>query len=609
MHNKEEILSLYLNSISTLKQFIENIVEDLLQINGLKLEIIDYSKLAYFDYIKGHFTIDFLDIKNKLNAEFYDNEYTDTQFCIKSVVKLNLKTNFTRVSQMLSVITLIINRYNLNFSKEKIIDYQENVINEHNLVSQQQYYQTQANYKFSQIIAMQDTQDTMFTQDVYYNKSEIKEVISQIKSLLYTKREIYYTNVDLFKTMDNIDRAITDICYLFSIPRFNLPILPSSKGLFYTNIIIKSLDDDTVLSLSNKINLINSDFLLNNITFYYENQNNNNIYNSINQEFIYSGISENNQTTFLPEFILIVEKDTVFQFLINNPIFLKSFNNYFIVTAKGYPDYITRMFINKIKTELNLIRENNNLSDIKLLYFGDWDSFGVEIYIQYCFGSKSSCLDNHLLSVSGIKWIGLLSKYIKEQDYVTQSKKHDIKENNLDMLNKNKDIFNNRNKCLSKYSKEAVEVDYQIIDKSYSASTEISLQETKDYCCDEFIFTHEQSDTNLDNFDNTDNLSLSDKKINFLLSQNYFNFEDWDKEITYYYAHLKNTFGYIKEDLANNQIKKFNDFDITMKSLKGLKKELLDMRSSQMKAEAESLIQSNIILFVEIIRSNLDYPS
>lgn len=72
--------------------------------------------------------------------------------------------------------------------------------------------------------------------------------------------------------------------------------------------------------------------------------------------------------------VVVVEKDTVFQRLITMP---EVEAHIMCVTAKGYPDFNTRRFL------LNLQSEGK-----ELVYVGDADPCGAEIYFQYVFGSR-----------------------------------------------------------------------------------------------------------------------------------------------------------------------------------------------------------------------------
>ena len=49
-----------------------------------------------------------------------------------------------------------------------------------------------------------------------------------------------------------------------------------------------------------------------------------------------------------------------------------------VVTAKGYPDYGTRQFLQNLGTLVKGLR---------MFYVGDADPYGAEIFLTYLFGS------------------------------------------------------------------------------------------------------------------------------------------------------------------------------------------------------------------------------
>lgn len=215
---------------------------------------------------------------------------------------------------------------------------------------------------------------------LFGHSTKIAQII-KLASLLYmksitfsgsTKRELYYNDVELFKSTICIDTIISDMCSLLFINRFQMSVFPSAKGLFAGNITIINKDSNvsiqTTMSFS-KINLIASDYFTN--------------------DYIVKSSAD---------FILIVEKETLFFNLINNKEYHSILGKSIIITGKGYPDYLTKYFIKKL---------NNMLPSIPILYFGDYDPYGFEIYLNYLFGSKHSSRENDFMTVNNIKWVGL----------------------------------------------------------------------------------------------------------------------------------------------------------------------------------------------------------
>ena len=211
-----------------------------------------------------------------------------------------------------------------------------------------------------------------------------------------TKRELYYENVELFKSTDIIDSNESDLCSFLGICRFDLPIFPSAKGLFCGNITLVNKYGNRLninnTNMNSKINLINYEYLIeeffiddntrNGINFFQSN------YNNICQKY----------------FVLIVEKETLFFNLVGNYQFYSKFPNAIVITGKGYPDYITKIFIKRLSEQL---------SNVPFIYFGDHDPHGLEIYLNYLFGSTQSCKENSYMCIGNLKWVGLSHENIE----------------------------------------------------------------------------------------------------------------------------------------------------------------------------------------------------
>jgi DNA topoisomerase VI subunit A len=211
-----------------------------------------------------------------------------------------------------------------------------------------------------------------------------------------TKRELYYENVDLFKSTDIIDSNESDLCSILGICRFDLPIFPSAKGLFCGNITLVNKYGNRLninnTNMNSKINLINYEYLIE--EFFIDD----NTRNSIN--FFQSNCNNICQKYF----VLIVEKETLFFNLVGNYQFYSKFPNAIVITGKGYPDYITKIFIKRLSEQL---------SNVSFIYFGDHDPHGLEIYLNYLFGSTQSCKENSYMCIGNLKWVGLSHENIE----------------------------------------------------------------------------------------------------------------------------------------------------------------------------------------------------
>ena len=260
-----------------------------------------------------------------------------------------------------------------------------------------------------------------------------------------TKRELYYENVELFKSTDIIDSSESDLCSILGICKFDLPIFPSAKGLFCGNItLVNKFGNKLNIQSSNmntKINLINYEYLIEDFDLdektknYIELVQNNRVFLGNNGE---GNVSRNNINDLCNKyFVLIIEKETLFFNLVGNYQFFKKFPNAIIITGKGYPDYITKVFIKKLY---------NLFSNIPFIYFGDHDPHGFEIYLNYIFGSVQSSKENSYLCLGNINWIGLSHENIEailKFGLINSEIKKEICEDGNNILIGDNDYLNN----------------------------------------------------------------------------------------------------------------------------------------------------------------------
>lgn len=256
------------------------------------------------------------------------------------------------------------------------------------------------------------------------NLDRITKIMS-VMSFLYvkisqnctsTKREIYYNDVELFRGVASVDGILEDVCSILNFNRFQLGLFPAQKGLFAG--IFEIYDSNNNLLALNtaqnysKINLISSNYF---------------------DDFI----------IFTPaKFILIVEKETIFNNLISNEIFIREFPHFILVTGKGYSDYLTRLFIKR----LTLLKP-----EMRLFYFGDLDPYGIEIYLNYLFGSKSSARENSLIAINNIYWLGLSFELIENSLFSQSifSDKNSLIELTIEDCRKIDKIFDNKKDVFS----------------------------------------------------------------------------------------------------------------------------------------------------------------
>lgn len=183
------------------------------------------------------------------------------------------------------------------------------------------------------------------------------------RNLTCTKRELYYRDVELYGSQESVDKAVDTICSMLNVQQFELGLLSSSKGLIAGNLVINIGDERIDCTTS---------------------------------QAVPQNVSEITSFESTADYVLIVEKDTVFQRFIADNIFERIDAKIILVTAKGYPDINTRMLLKKMSTELR----------IPLYILVDADPHGVEIMCTYKFGSLMKVHNSEHLAVPEIEWIG-----------------------------------------------------------------------------------------------------------------------------------------------------------------------------------------------------------
>ncbi|XP_013001095.1 meiotic recombination protein SPO11 isoform X3 [Cavia porcellus] len=202
----------------------------------------------------------------------------------------------------------------------------------------------------------------------------ILKILSMIYKLVQsntyaTKRDIYYTDSQLFGNQTVVDNIIDDISCMLKLPRRSLHILSTSKGLIAGNLRYVE-EDGTRVTCACGASAI--------------------------------AVPSNIQGIRNAKFLLIVEKDATFQRLLDDN-FCYKMSPCIMVTGKGTPDLNTRL----------LVRRLWELFHVPVLTLVDADPHGIEIMCIYKYGSMSMSFEAHNLTVPAIRWLGLLPSDIK----------------------------------------------------------------------------------------------------------------------------------------------------------------------------------------------------
>lgn len=106
-------------------------------------------------------------------------------------------------------------------------------------------------------------------------------------------------------------------------------------------------------------------------------------------------VEEIQDVVSVAKYILVVEKETVFQRLANDK-FCEA-NNFIVITGRGYPDVSTRRFLRLLIKKL----------DLPAYCLVDCDPYGFDILTTYRFGSMTMGFDAKSLCVPGMRWLGV----------------------------------------------------------------------------------------------------------------------------------------------------------------------------------------------------------
>ncbi|KAI3419859.1 TP6A_N domain-containing protein, partial [Psidium guajava] len=151
-----------------------------------------------------------------------------------------------------------------------------------------------------------------------------------------SKRDIYYMHPSVFRDQSVVDRAINELCILLGCSRHNLNVAQPVP------VRVEEVED--ILSVA--------------------------------------------------EYILVVEKESVFQRLANDQ-FCRA-NRCIVITGRGYPDIPTRRF-------LRLLIETLHLPAYCLV---DCDPYGFDILSTYRFGSMQMAYDAKFMRNPEMSWLG-----------------------------------------------------------------------------------------------------------------------------------------------------------------------------------------------------------
>jgi len=211
------------------------------------------------------------------------------------------------------------------------------------------------------------------------------------KKIHVTKRDLFYTDVKLFQKQNDSDDVIDDVACMIGSTRSSLNVVAAEKGIVVGRIRFR--DDGDLIDCTRM---------------------------GVGGKAIPPSIDRVSSIESLDaRFILLVEKDAAFMRLAED----RFYNQYpcIIITAKGQPDVATRLFLKRVKEQLQL----------PVLGLVDSDPYGLKILSVYMSGSKNMSYDSASLTTPDIKWLGVrpsdLLKYKIPDQCRLEMTEHDIK--------------------------------------------------------------------------------------------------------------------------------------------------------------------------------------
>ena len=192
----------------------------------------------------------------------------------------------------------------------------------------------------------------------------IHEIVT--KHIHVTKRDLFYSDVKLFKKQSESDEIIEDVAVMLGCTRTSLNVVASEKGIVIG--CIQFREDGDLIDCQRM---------------------------GIGGKAIPPQVDRITEIRSTAKFILIVEKDAAFMRLAED----RFYSTYpcIILCAKGQPDVATRLFLKLLVTELNL----------PVLGLVDADPYGLKILSVYMSGSKNMSYDSASLTSSNIHWLGV----------------------------------------------------------------------------------------------------------------------------------------------------------------------------------------------------------
>ena len=199
-----------------------------------------------------------------------------------------------------------------------------------------------------------------------------------------TKRDIFYQHFCDFSNQRELDSLVAVIVAMVQVPRLVLGVVATSKGLVvgdlrYTN------SEDVIVDCSL----------------------------AVGGDSVPQDVMEMKDVVTNAKFILVVEKDAVFQRMMEEGVMGGHLPSFIMITGKGVPDLATRQLVHILSSQLGL----------PIMIMTDCDPYGLDICMMYKYGSLAMAWAAEHLAVPTSVWLGLLPSDISRLSIMPSSMK------------------------------------------------------------------------------------------------------------------------------------------------------------------------------------------
>jgi len=223
-------------------------------------------------------------------------------------------------------------------------------------------------------------------------KSKLGKVIMVLEVMLgliesgsrTTKRDIFYQHFCDFSSQKELDSLVAVIVAMVQVPRLLLGVVATSKGLVVGDLRYTNSEDVMVdCSLA------------------------------VGGDSVPQDVVEMKNIETSAKFVLVVEKDAVFQRLLEEGLMSGHLPSLVMITGKGVPDLATRQLVYMLATQMGL----------PIMIMTDCDPYGVDICMMYKYGSLAMAWAAEPLAVPTSVWLGLLPSDISRLSIKASSMK------------------------------------------------------------------------------------------------------------------------------------------------------------------------------------------